>query len=273
MPRQAIDLSSHLNQTIERGHPADFPTSLRPVAYQADNGAFHTLPHRLAVVRDDRGEALSVVSERYTRVPHQKLLTVMEEAVCDLDVGPVPRGVYVDRGGARMRALFKFPALRQSLTRGDEICPCVQIANTYDATSRIRVSIGAFRFVCTNLAVGGGGVFAGGFMAVHAGEIPVEEVGQQLTEFLSGFEQIVAIYQSWMQMPLEVELLSEAFKNMGKRHRTRICEQLDAVAGCSVYTAYNAATAYATHETRSAAVAFALLKRINQGFQEQFPLT
>ena len=272
MPRQAVDLSLHLNQTIERGHPADFLVSLRPVSYLAPDRVYRQVPNRFAVVRDDTGEALSVVSERYTFVPHQQLLSVMEEAVRDLDVGPVPSGVYVDRRGARMRAIFKFPALRQALTRGDEICPCVQIANTYDGTSRIRVSIGAFRFVCTNLAVGGGGVFTGGFMAVHAGEIPVEDVGQQLTEFLSGFEYIIRIYQAWMGMPLEVELLSEAFNGMGQRHRTRICEQLDAVAGCSVYAAYNAATAYATHETRSAAVAFALLKQINQGFQEQFPV-
>ena len=96
MPRQAVDLSLHLNQTIERGHPADFPVSLRPVSYLAPDRVYRQVPNRFAVVRDDTGEALSVVSERYTFVPHQQLLSVMEEAVRDLDVGPVPSGVYVD---------------------------------------------------------------------------------------------------------------------------------------------------------------------------------
>jgi hypothetical protein len=39
--------------------------------------------------------------------------------------------------------------------------------------------------VCTNLAVGGGGVFTGGFMAVHAGEVPITQVTNQLTNYPS----------------------------------------------------------------------------------------
>ena len=130
------------------------------------------------VVRPDTNEPLAVVSDRYTLVPHQRILDLVSEAIAQLEVGPVPRGVFVDRNGARMRALFKFPALPQSIVNGDGICPCVKVQNTYDGTSRIAVHIGAFRFVCTNLAVGGGGAFAGGFMAVHAGEIPLEDVAK-----------------------------------------------------------------------------------------------
>ncbi|MDA2924324.1 DUF945 domain-containing protein [Acidobacteria bacterium AH-259-L09] len=222
------------------------------------------------MVRNDTEQALSVVSDRYTFVPHQRLLDTMQEAVRSLDVGPVPRGVYVDRQGARMRAIFKFPALRQALTAGDEMCPCVQIANTYDGTSRVKVSIGAFNFVCTNLAVGGGGVFAGGFMAVHAGEIPVEEVGQQLAQYLSRFDHIVEVYRAWMEMPAEEEKLNGAFEGVSRYHLQQIQNMLPASG--SVCSAYNTATAYATHETRSAAVAFALLERINQGFQKVFPV-
>jgi hypothetical protein len=166
MPRQPVDLASHLNQTVTRGHPADFPVSLVPVGTAVD-GAFTPVPRRLAVVREDTGEALAVVSDRYTLVPHQRILDLVDAALAELDVGPVPRGVYVDRGGARMRAVFKFPALAQAIAGADHICPCLQVRNTYDGTARIAVHIGAFRFVCTNLAVGGGGVFAGGFMAVH----------------------------------------------------------------------------------------------------------
>ena len=40
----------------------------------------------------------------------------------------------------------------------------------------------------------------------------------------------------------------------------------------SVFEAYNVATACVTHEARSATVAFALLDRINSGFQEEFPV-
>jgi hypothetical protein len=52
MPRQSVDLASHLNHTIVRGHPADFPVSLVPVEC-GTNGIRRSIPHRLAVVRED----------------------------------------------------------------------------------------------------------------------------------------------------------------------------------------------------------------------------
>lgn len=269
MSRKPVNLSLHINETIERGHSADFPVSLRPLSYLGPDQSAHTLPNRLAVVRDDTGEALSVVSDRYTFVPHQQLLGALEQAISSLDVGPVPRGVYVDRNGARMRAIFKFPALCQVIAGSDEICPCVQVANTYDATSRIQVSIGAFRFVCTNLAVGGGGVFAGGFVSVHTGEIEIDRVAGQLSDYLAGFEVIVAVYRQWMDMPVRRGQFQEILEPLGKPHGLKLLERLQSVT--TVYAAYNVATDFATHSTRSFRIAFQLLERINRGFQRLFP--
>jgi hypothetical protein len=157
--RQSVDLNTHF-ENVHRGTLANFPVALRPVYSDGLEGR-EPIRARRAIVREDTGEAIAVVSDRYALVPHSRILDVVEEAIRPLDVGPVPRGIYVDRRGARMRALFKFPALARAIVGDDEICPCLQIRNTYDAASRITVHIGAFRFVCTNLAVGGGGVFAG----------------------------------------------------------------------------------------------------------------
>ena len=79
-------------------------------------------------MRQDTGKALSVVSDRYTVVEHRNVLTVVRNAFQHLDVGPTPSGIFVDRGGARMRALFKFPALAQRLNHEyvvDTLCPCI----------------------------------------------------------------------------------------------------------------------------------------------------
>jgi hypothetical protein len=120
-----------------------------------------------------------------------------------------------------MRAVFKFPVLAQPVTESDPICPCLKIQNTYDGTSRVAIHIGAFRFVCTNLAVGGGGVFAGGFMAVHAGEIPIDKVAEQLGTYLKGFDQIVELYRRWTEQRLASdsvkELLSELPKGVARK--------------------------------------------------------
>jgi hypothetical protein len=269
--RQPVDLNSHINESLTRGNPADFRVVLRPVFCDGLEGR-QPIRARRAIVREDTGEAIAVVSDRYALVPHTRILDVVEEAIRPLDVGPVPRGIYVDRRGARMRALFKFPALAQPIAGGDDICPCLQIRNTYDATSRITVHIGAFRFVCTNLAVGGGGVFAGGFVSIHAGDIPIETVAGKLAGYLSRFGEIVSIYQQWKEQRAEWEQIDSILKHVlhGRFENVRTAF-LDA-RPATAFDAYNRLTHFATHSMRSARTAFDMLERVNASFQRAFPV-
>lgn len=270
--RREVDLNSHINETVMRGNPADFTVSLRPVFHQGDGGV-EPIPTRRAIVREDTGEAIAVVSDRYTLVPHTRILDLVHKAIEDIDVGPVPRGIYVDRRGARMQALFKFPALASSILGSDQICPCLQVRNTYDGTARIAVHIGAFRFVCTNLAVGGGGAFAGGFVSVHAGEIPIEKMAVQLADYLTRFGQIVGLYRCWAERRANVESLNSIFERSLKRKPLTLWDEVQKAAPNTVFDAYNVMTDFATHRMRSYRTAFDLLERINAGFQETFPVS
>jgi hypothetical protein len=209
--RQLVDLTSHINSDVMRGHPGDFEVKLEPVFYDGSTGSA-PIPNRRTVVRQDTGQAIAIVSDRYVLVPHSRILDILENAIRPLDVGPVPRGIYVDRQGARMRAIFKFPALARPVLGSDDICPCVQVRNAYDCSERISVHIGAFRFVCTNLAVGGGGAFAGGFVSVHAGDIPIDDVAGKLEDYLTRFDRIVELYRQWSDMRLQSATLEMIFK-------------------------------------------------------------
>ncbi len=84
MTQQVVDLSAHINQTVERGHAADFPVTLRPVFFE-ENGARREVPRRFAVIREDSDAPLGVVSDRYALVPHQRILDTVEEALKPLD--------------------------------------------------------------------------------------------------------------------------------------------------------------------------------------------
>ena len=275
MQKRPIDLASHLNKTTEFGE-ADFEISLRPIYYGAPGPSGPSMvpvENRLAIVRQDTGKALSVVSDRYTVVEHTSVLTAVRNAFHQLDVGPTPSGVFVDRGGARMRALFKFPALARAVETGREICPCIKIINTYDGTSRVIIHIGAFRFVCTNLSVGGGGTFAGGFMSVHAGQIPLGLIEKQAADYLVGFDKIVEMYRRWSETDAQPHEIGDALAAAPQTHRREILYSLPHRGSdhFSVYDAYNAATDYATHRLRTANTAFELLGVINAGFQREFP--
>jgi len=269
--RQPVNLNSSINADVSRGNAADFPVALRPVFHEGTNGT-RPIPARRAVVREDTGEAIAVVSDRYTLVPHTRILDLVEEAIQPLDVGHVPRGIYVDRQGARLRALYKFPALARPVHGDDEICPCLQVRNTYDGTARIALHIGAFRFVCTNLAVGGGGAFAGGFVSIHAGEIPIEKMADQLADYLTRFDQIVGLYRQWSGQRPETAVLDTVLKQSLNGHFTELRHEMLSAAPATVFDAYNRLTHHATHSMRSARTAFDMLERVNTSFQKAFPV-
>jgi hypothetical protein len=171
-----------------------------------------------------------------------------------------------------MRALFKFPALARPIVGDDEVCPCLQIRNTYDATSRITVHIGAFRFVCTNLAVGGGGVFAGGFVSIHAGEIPIEAMAGKLADYLSRFGEIISLYRQWKEQPAAREQIESILKDALRGRFEELREQFLTTPPTTAFDAYNRLTHYATHNMRSASTAFDMLERVNASFQNAFPI-
>lgn len=263
---QSVDLNSHINMDRLRGNPAEFEVSLEPV-YHFTEGTKTPIPTRRAIVRQDTGEAIAVVSERYTLVPHVRILDVVEEAINPLDLGPVPRGIYVDRKGARMRALYKFPSLADTVVGTDEICPCIQVRNTYDGSERISMQIGAFRFVCTNLAMGGGGAFASGFVSIHAGEIPVEEMAGRLSDYLTRFDAIASLYRTWAEMPIETERLTCLLAEVLADRHPGLKDTMMLMPPPTMFAAYNQLTDYATHRMGSPRLAFEMLDRVNRVWQ------
>ena len=80
------------------------------------------------------------------------------------------------------------------------------------------------RFVCTNLAVGGAGAFAGGFMSIHTGKIPLDEISEQITTYLDGFDQILALYRRWSSQRVQEGSLANALNRVPERHKARIIE-------------------------------------------------
>src|SRR5215472_13385959 len=229
MKRQPVDLNSHMNPDVIRGGVADFELISTPIMFKNPvTGDLDSFDSRTVITRADSGKALSVVSDRYSVVNHRDLLTTIESAIDGLDVGPVPRGIYLENDGRKMRAIFKFPALERAIQvnaldrRTDRLCPLIKVSNSLDATSKIAIEIGAFSFVCTNFAVGGSGIFAGGFMAVHAGTIKIEAAGAQLRNFLFLFEQILDIFAYWAGIPAGIEEHKRALESLPERYSERL---------------------------------------------------
>jgi Domain of unknown function (DUF932) len=272
MNRQPVDLNSHMNLNVIRGGIADFELVSTPVMFQNPaTGAMDSFDSRTVITRADTGKALSVVSDRYSIVNHRDLLTTIESAIEGLDVGPVPRGIYLENDGRKMRAIFKFPTLERAIQvhaldrRTDRLCPLIKVSNSLDGTSRIMIEIGAFSFVCTNFAVGGSGIFAGGFMSIHQGNIALEAAADQMRAFLCKFDAILNLFAYWADVQAAPELHERAIRTLPGRYARRLVEGRK--SSSSVFDVYNQATRFCTHDLRTANRAMHLLAKLNRGFQ------
>ena len=113
-------------------------------------------------------------------------------------------------------------------------------------------------------------MFAGGFMSVHAGEIPIESVAEQLASYLTGFDAILELYRTWTQRSCTWHPLQPVLEGLPSLASRTLTDHLTRKGLSNIFDAYNTATHYATHRTRSVRSAFDLLSRINRGFQEAF---
>ena len=173
-----------------------------------------------------------------------------------------------------MWALFKLEGETVHLSPSDPLCPMIRLSNTYDAEGRIRMELGAFRFVCTNLSVGGGGFFAEGCLAQHLGWMDIRAIASSMADTLSAFPKLVLLFRTFQEMEWTNERETLVFRNLADIpgcHRDQITAGWNIGKVRHVWNAYNVATDYATHRARTVNVAYSLLAQINRAFAEILP--
>jgi len=263
------NLTSNLRRETLLAGEASFGAELRPVAVANADGSFRAIENRRAIVRVDTGEPLEVVSDVYKLVQHREILASVEDALARLGLGDVPRRVHMMRGGAVMKALFKIEPRSFNVAPGDALCPMIRVGNSYDTTQRVTMELGAFRRVCTNLAVGGGGIFAEGFRSLHAGDIDPAKTADSMAQTIESFPRLVETFREWQATQWTTdrrERITKELGGLGQRHAQRLGMGFTSPKTATVWDAYNTATEYATHQTRTAAVAYRLLAEINNAF-------
>lgn len=260
MRRHPIDLAASLGARPTKA--AAPPVALRPV--HDEDG--REIPFARAVTRLDDGSPVSVVSDRYTLVPHDRILEIVDGAFTrlGLDGESVKGGVFFSRRGARMEILYKIPSLIREVVPGDRLCPLIRITNSYDATTRITIRIGSFRVVCSNLAITSWVSNRFGFSAVHAGEIEIDQVQDELDRYIYHFDDVIGTYRRWTETPWnrdDAETLRGSLDGFGKKTREVVPD-----GARHRFAAYNVLTDHATRGFRTAAQAIRFLGAVDRGF-------
>lgn len=237
-----------------------FPVSLGPVrtTFKPTGEKMRKsvlIPTQKAVVREDTGDILQVVSNRYQLVPHRTVFEPLAQAVDDLGIKVKETTTAVGLNGGYARVEWRLDE-QASIRDGDTLDIKLIARNSIDRSSRLAIELGAFRLVCSNGLVVGHG-FRHSWM--HFQSLSVEAAVSAFTELLqNGGPQMVQNWKNWAEVPTTLEFLEEWLKESPRRRqlvsqagRRLVLERFEKAKQPTVWDAYNALTWYATHKLSS----------------------
>lgn len=248
--------------------PLDSEIQLRRLYFTAGSESQEVSYH--AVVRRDTDEAIAVVPDGRPLHLHDDVMEAVLTAAAELDLGPMHRGVHLDRAGARMRAIITFPELTEPVLGTDRVCPFLMVENSYDRGGRIIIYTGAMRCATKALAVGGGGVFAQTSLHLGFGEVSSGQMELEVGRAIYAFPAIIRAFRIWAGRSLDVEGLTCILEGLPPAMRSRLWRRIGDQDDCTVFDAYSAVICHATRSMPSVQAAFRLLVHVNAGFQRVF---
>jgi len=271
--RTGTDANDNVWQQVATGtvEPAweliDFPVAKRDL-YFAEGRNRYPIPERKAVVRQDDGTVLQIVSADYKLVPHKQAFEPIAEAIhaCGMPVSKVETNVGNDGGYARvlwtMDLNTKVQPRRRSLPGfnggkaqvGDVVALQVVARNAMNYNADYSVSFGAERLVCENGMV----VFikAGRIGGKHFASLSVADIIAELNAHLQDTDRafpMLTRWQQWAGVQLEVPMLTQWLakkanpKVVSKEAAETIVDYYK-VRDNTLWEGYNAITWYATHK-------------------------
>lgn len=141
-----------------------------------------TIPKKLAVVRQDNGDVLGIVSNKYQLLKHEDVVESFRKALSGIRH---EEKVEVTNGGANLYLTYSFNEEMIEIRKGDFVKLQFIVRNSYNGSSSLQIMLGAFRLVCTNGMIIGKKFFSFSQRHIGAGgEIKIETIREKV-EFLT----------------------------------------------------------------------------------------
>lgn len=158
---------------------------------------------RMPVVGDDSFVPVGIVSKEYRLVQHLDVLGVVATALCrvGLDVDDLEVELKLSEYGERMHLSIRLPAfLGFTVSDGDSMALTIECFNSVDGSTRFRVLMGWFRFVCANgLTIG---VTQHDIRRRHVGEMGIEDVGEVIAAGIQEARNDRRNFEEWLRIPV-----------------------------------------------------------------------
>ena len=126
-----------------------FPVVERAVYFENESGAPVATGDYKALIREDSGRLISVMSDTYQIVPNSEVIKPLMEQLANLDSRWIIDPSHSFVSDSRMRLQVTFPDLTFNDGRSD-IALSLFLHNSYDGSEGVRMFWGAIRGICSN---------------------------------------------------------------------------------------------------------------------------
>ena len=153
-----------------------------------------------AVVRKDTNAVLAVHGQRYSLIKNSEVYERVDAAIRESDVLDTNGMEIVDsiayEGGRSIRS-YIFPEHKISIGRGrrDVTNLRLNVINSYDGSTNLRINMGGYRLVCANGMVVGTDV--SNYVARHTSGFKVDEVKQRVAASVENFVTMGNQWRKW----------------------------------------------------------------------------
>lgn len=238
----------------------DFPVRLHkmrtvPPAGPVPAGAVDIkVPSRRAVVREDTGRVLGVVSNQYALTPHRRVFEPLEAALV-AEAPPIREcETRVSRHGAYAKVVWTFDEMMEvGGDPDDRVRLRLEATNSLDRTALLGVALGAYRLICSNgLTVGTG--YRETWQ--HRGDLQPGNAADVVRGLLLRGSDLVHQWSTWREIAYPYSALDQWLaapgpsQTIGERDRTIVVAYFSDRSP-NLWEAYNAITWFATHRAKS----------------------
>ena len=187
----------------------------RPLSFSQPEGTSTSIHPRLDSVlrkpmkQDPYERPVGVVSSAYGLVTHRKLFGMVDEALRSINIEPVKRAdLLMSEFGERMHlSLYFADHLTFDPGDGNPMSLRMEVINSVDGSSRLRILLGWFRFVCSNGLVVG--VTQMDMRQRHVRSIEPTEIMRTLPRCLKEAKEEIATLTGWRKKEVNNKALGE----------------------------------------------------------------
>lgn len=170
----------------------NFPVQLQPILTKNPiPGLSEEIGGRKAVVRQDTGNVLGIVSDKYELLEHKDVIESFRAALNGMDY---QEKIQLDRNGGVMFAKYKLNAVQVEVKKGDLVALQFIVKNSYDGTNALQIRLGAYRLVCSNGMVIGKDYFT--YSQKHIGKnIDIKALSDKIAMLSESFQGTLPVMQ------------------------------------------------------------------------------